>query len=213
MREVMKFVWYVVCAAALCGCRTAKESVPPRTATEQLLLSTAADHALADQHFVWLTGKHVFVEEKYFESYDKGYAVGLIRERLAADGALLVKTEDKADAIVEIRSGALSMNNEETLVGVPGMVLPVPLAGPVQTPELAFYRSKRSDSVAKFALFAYERASGRYLQSAPPLLGQSHFHLRKLMFISWRNTDVAELDRQPKSKAAKTEPAPQQPPK
>ena len=94
-----------------------------------------------------------------------------MRERLCASGALLVKTEDKAEVIVEVRSGALSMDTSQFLVGLPAMTLPVPLTGLVPTPQLGLYVKDSFNSTAKFALFAYERASGRFLQSAGPMLG------------------------------------------
>ena len=189
----MKLAGCLALGAALCGCTTVRESTPQRTATEQLLLSTAADHALDGQRFPWLAGKKVFVEDKYFESYDKGYAVGLIRERFAADGALLMTTQNQAEVVVEIRSGAFSMDNQQLLVGLPTMTLPVPLTGPMTTPEVAFYKRQKSDSVAKFVLFAYEGASRRYLQSESPMLGRSKLYLYKLVFVPWQKTDVPEL--------------------
>jgi hypothetical protein len=179
--------------ALVSGCSTVKESTPARTATEQLLLSSATERALEDTHFPWLDGKKVFLEDKYFESYDKGMAVGLMRQRVSASGALLMKTDDKADVIVEIRSDALSMDMAEMLVGVPAMAVPIPLAGPVTTPEIVLYKSHRSDSIAKFALFAYERASGHYLESAGPMLGRAYLHLYKVLVVPWRRTDVSEL--------------------
>ncbi len=175
--------------AGVSGCQTVRESTPPRTATEELLLSTAADSALENTQFSWLEGKRVFVEEKYFESYDKGYVMGLMRQRFSASGALLVKTDDKADVIVEIRSGALSIDTSETLVGLPAMTLPVPMAGPVPTPEIGLYSKKVSDSIAKIALFAYERGSGRYLQSAGPMVGRAHLRLYKVLFVAWRRSE------------------------
>jgi hypothetical protein len=210
---MIKLICWLCLAVEFCGCRTVRESTPPRTATEQLLLSTAANNALSNQRFEWLQGKKTFVEDKYFESYDKGHAVGAIRERLSANGALLVKTQDQADVVVEIRSGVLSMDNSETLVGLPAMALPIPLTGsPVQTPELALYKSKRSDSVANFALFAYERASGQYLRSVSPMLGRSNLRLYKVVFISWQKTDVPELTRQHKAKADKAKSVGEPPP-
>lgn len=191
---------FVIAAGFLCGCTTVRETTPARTATEQLLLSTAAEKATADRYFAWLTGKKVFVEEKYFDSYDKGNAISLIRERISASGALLVKSDDKADTIVEIRSDALSMNNSSTLLGVPAMTVPIPLAGPVQTPELALYKDGKSDSIGKFALFAYERESGKYLHTADAMLGRAHLHLYKVLFISWKKTDVPELAKPKRTK-------------
>jgi hypothetical protein len=186
-------LWLGLMMAWVSGCSTIKESLPPRTATEELLLSSAADRALEYTSFPWLDGKKVFVEDKYFESYDKGHAVSLLRERLSASGALFVKTDDKADVIVELRSDALSMDMAEMLVGLPAMALPIPLAGPVTTPEIVLYKSHRSDAVTKVALFAYERASGRYLESSGPMLGRAYLHLYKVLVVSWRRTDVPEL--------------------
>jgi hypothetical protein len=133
------------------------------------------------------------VEDKYFEGYDKGYIVGLIRERLSASGALLVKTDDKADVIVEARSGAFSIDSSGTLVGLPALTLPIPLTGPVQTPELSLYKSKLSDAIAKVSLFAYERGSGRYLQSAGPMEGDAHLHIYSVLFVTWHRTNVPEF--------------------
>ena len=100
------------------GCHTIRQTDPPRTASEELLISTAADRAMTNEDFSWLKGKKIFVEDKYFESFDKGYAVSLIREHLSSAGGLLTATNDKADFIVEIRSGALSINSAETLFGM-----------------------------------------------------------------------------------------------
>jgi hypothetical protein len=198
----------LVMAAGVSGCHSVKESTPRRTATEELLLSSAADNAIGTMNLFWLAGRRVFLEEQYFESYDKGYAVGLIRERLSVSGALLVNREDKADVIVEIRSGVLSMDSSGTLVGLPAMTVPIPLTGPLQTPEIGFYTSKLSDSVAKVALFAYERDSGRYLRSAGPMEGRAHLHLYNVLFVSWRRTDVPEFSGRGKRKSPQFEAVP-----
>src|SRR5271156_1121874 len=119
MREAIKFGGDLALIACLCGCSTLRETFPARTATEQLLISTAADRAMGDENFSGMTGQRVFVDDKYFESYDKGYAVCLIRERLYANGALMVTNGNQADVIMEIRSGALSIDNTDFLFGLP----------------------------------------------------------------------------------------------
>lgn len=182
---------WLALAAGLTGCGTYRESAPPRTATEQLLISTAADTALESLDFPWLRAKRVTLDDKYFDSYDKGYVVSLFRERLSASGALLVQTN--AEVIVEIRSGALSVNNAEMLLGLPAMTLPVPLTGPVPTPEVALYSRRTAKAYAKFALFAYERASSRYLRSLGPMEGTAYFRLYKALIVSWKRSDVPEL--------------------
>ncbi|MGO8677773.1 MAG: DUF6655 family protein [Limisphaerales bacterium] len=201
-------VWLLLLAvmAGVSGCLTAKDSTPVRTATEELLLSTAMDSALENARFPWLDGKRVFVEEKYFDGYDKGYALGLLRQRISASGALLVKTDDKADVVVEVRSGALSMDTSQMLVGLPAMTLPVPLTGMVPTPQLGIYVKDSFDSVAKFALFAYEQPSGRYLQSAGPMEAKAYLHRYRFLFVTWRRSDVPELADHPKPKFSEVEP-------
>jgi hypothetical protein len=182
---------------ALCGCFTARVSETPRTATEQLLISRAADQAMKGVDVKWLDGKKIFVEEKYFESYDKGYAVSLIRERFSRYGALITGTNDKADVIVEIRSGALAMNTSTLLIGVPSIAVPLPFAGIVQTPEIAFFKSEKAEGIAKLAMFAYVRTSGDYVDDSGPDVGKSHFYRYKLFFFSWERTDIPELKQDP----------------
>ena len=190
----------------LCGCYSVRVSEPPRTALEQALLSRSSDLAWQDIDLHWVSGRKIYVEDKYFDSYDKGYVISLIRQHLSESGALMMKTDDKADVIVEIRSGGLGMNTSETLVGLPALTVPVPLSGALQTPELAFYKSQKADALGKFALFAYSRETGQYINSVGPVSGYAHFYLYKIVGISWRRTDVPQLQKHP---IAGQEPKPQ----
>jgi len=199
MRCVLKLICCLLLAVVLCGCKTVREATPKTTVTEELLMSTAASNALTGQQFTWLDGKKTFVEDKYFEGEEKGNAISAIRELLCANGALLVKNEEQAEVVVEIRAPVLSMDNSDLLVGIPALSLPILLTGvPLQTPELALFKYKWSDTCAKIALFAYERASGRYLRSVNPILGRAHLHQYTLLFVPWTKTDVPELGKKPK---------------
>ena len=137
--------------------------------------------------------------------------MSLLRERISASGAFLVKTDDKADVIVELRADALSMDLADFLVGIPAMAVPIPLAGPVTTPKVALYKSHKFDSITKVALFAYERASGRYVESAGPMLGRAYLHLYRVVFVSWKRTDVPEFHKQHKKKPAEADSPPPHP--
>jgi hypothetical protein len=201
----------ILSAGWLCGCYTAKNSEPPRTATEQLLLSTASDNAMKDVDLEWVKGKKVYVEEKYFDSYDKGYVISLIRDHLSSAGALLVKTNAPSDVIVEIRSGGLGINSSEYMIGVPVITVPIPFSGPMQTPEIAFYKSQKADAIGKFALFAYVGDTGEHLKSEGPVSGYAHFHLYKALVVSWRRTNVPQLKLHPKPDHGGTNGTPQSP--
>jgi|SRR5579863_1917818 len=185
---------------AATGCHTVRQTDPARTATEELLISTAADRAMTNEDFSWSRGKKIFVEDKYFESLDKGYTVSLIRQCLAARGGQLTATNDKADFIVEIRSGAQSVNSAETLFGIPSTTAPLPLTGAISLPEVAFYKSTREDSISKIALFVYERESGNFVTSGGPWYGGAKYHLYKLLGIGWTRTDVPALKVKPYEK-------------
>ena len=161
---------------------------------EQLLLSTADDTTVRKLDIAPLSGKKVFVEDKYFESYDKGYAVSSIREYLSCGGCRLMNTRDEADTIVEIRSGAVGTDSRSSLFGLPAMKLPVPLSGTAETPELAVYKSERWRSIAKLALFAYDKASGENIYATDPVSSTAHFYKFKIIGVQWRHTDIPELN-------------------
>lgn len=177
----------------LTACHGIRVSEPTRTATEQLLLSTATDEAVQDIDLSPLKDRKIFFDDTYFESYDDGYAKGSIRELIATAGGKLVSKRDKSEVVVEARSGALGIDSRESLLGLPELNLPIPLAGQVQSPELVLYKSQKSDSVAKFALIAYETESGDLQVRTGSMVGKSKFyHYKILGFINWRSTDIPE---------------------
>ena len=67
-------------------------------------------------------GTKVFVDATNFDAYDGKYAIAKIRSRVLESGANLVNDKDKADAIVEIRSGALSTDDHDMIVGIPELI-------------------------------------------------------------------------------------------
>ncbi len=183
----------LVLASLLTACHAIRVTEPARTATEQLLLSTATDHAIKDIDLAAVKGKRVFFDKSYFKSYDDGYALGSIRELLATNGALLVPERQGSELVVEARSGALGIDSRDSLLGLPELAMPIPLAGQVQTPELALYKAQHADSVARFALLAYETDSGAFVDATGPMVGKSKFHHYKVLgFINWRVTDIPE---------------------
>lgn len=181
----------------LTGCTQTTLTAPQRSATEQLLLSTAADRAVASTNLSVFAGKKVFVDGSYFDSYDGKYALGTIRDAISRAGALLVGNVTNSDVIIEARSGALSIDEADLLIGVPSAGLPVPLAGTVSIPELAFYKSQKQFSTAKFALLAYETHGGKHFYSSGPLIGRAYNHYYRFIgFIGFTSSDIPEKKKQ-----------------
>jgi hypothetical protein len=173
------------------GCTQSTLTAPQRSATEQLLLSTAADRAIASTNLSLFNGRKVFLDASYFDSYDSKYALGTIRDALSRSGALLVANVTNSDIVVEARSGAFSIDASELLIGMPGVGMPVPLAGAISLPELAFYKSQNQHSLAKFALLAYETHGGKHVYSSGPMIGRAYNrYYRFIGFIAVTSTDI-----------------------
>jgi hypothetical protein len=187
----------VIAALAGGGCASYKLTNPPRSATEQLLLSTAADRALASADLTVFSGQKVFLDTVYFDSYDSKYAIGEIRDALNRTGALLERDAKDADIIIEARAGALSTDSADTLIGIPNTGLPIPLAGTVSIPDVAFYKAEKQSAFAKIALLAYANQSRAHIFSSGPLAGKSYNKYHKVLFVSWVFTDIPEKQTKP----------------
>jgi hypothetical protein len=179
--------------ALLVGCTTARESNPPRTATEQLLISTAADHAAGQVIAPFPPGIKVFVDAQYFEGLDTKFTVGAIRNQLARDGAHLVADRGSADLVVEIRSAAQSIDQNSTLFGIPSIDLPIPLAGALKLPEVALFKKAQQVGRARIALTGYDEKDGSYKFTIRPDDGLSHrTQWTVLIFVSWTTDDLSQ---------------------
>ncbi len=176
------------------GCHTSKVTEPSRTAAELLMLSHSADHAIREMDFSTLDGKKLFLDVSYFESVDKPYVLGALREKLGEDGLILLSSSDEAEYILELRSRGLGLDTRTSLFGLPSMDIPIPLAGRITSPELAFYKAQKADSIASFALAVYRKTDGLDLELTSSGAAESTFNQYQILgFIKWRSTDIPEL--------------------
>jgi hypothetical protein len=191
-------------AMLLSGCTTGRQTDPPRTATEQLLISTAADRAAASIALDLGPERKCFLDATNFEGLDGKYAIAAIRSSLLKKGTRFVGDKKDADTIVEIRSGALSIDKHDTLVGIPSVDIPIPLAGNFGTPEIALYKSEEQEGIAKFAATAYDAKDGRFLGESTPPLGRSKIQRQVLLIVSWIEDDVHAQAAAPKSQKTRS---------
>jgi hypothetical protein len=151
-------------AAALAGCGTTRSTDTIRTATEQLLISDAIDHAVQTINFEQLRGQTVFLDDQRLaEVVDRNYLVSTLRQHLLASGCQLRDKRDEADFIVEARAGAVGTDRNDLLFGIPSMNVPqIPLVQPVPAaiPEIPFAKRRDQRAIAKVGVFAYHRESG-----------------------------------------------------
>lgn len=145
------------------GCGTTRVTDTARTATEQLLISKAIDESVASLDFRPLAGKSVYFDPQYLEGVpDKAYLISSLRQHLLASGALLQEERSKATYVVEARAGAVGTDRHSVLIGVPQFQLPMLYPNmPTQIPEIPLAKSTDQKGVAKIAVFAYNRQTGR----------------------------------------------------
>jgi hypothetical protein len=177
------------------GCATIRVTDPPRSATEQFLMSQAITAALRQLNVDALRDRKVWVETGYltgaeqvivngeirqrlFTTPEQAFAAGELRERLLMGGARIVQERKLADVIVEVRSGGIGIDRLENLIGIPASVLGGTVSGsntaiPIATPEIALYKNTRQRGFASISFVAYRADTGEYLSSSGPYIGRT----------------------------------------
>ena len=176
----------------LAGCTTARTSEPVRTATEQLLISAAADRAAAKLSLGIPKGTKIFIDTRYFQGYDDGYAVAAIRAQLLKNGMVLADDRKDAAAVIQVAAGALSTDQKSLLIGIPQLTVPyIPAGNSVTVPEIALFKQAEEEGVAKFVATGYDAKTGRLLATTDPRYGFSHnINHTVLLFFSWSTGDL-----------------------
>ncbi|MDA0282171.1 MAG: hypothetical protein O3B86_02345 [Planctomycetota bacterium] len=153
----MNFLKFAAATAVLVsccsGCATTKTTNTARTATEQLLLSNAIDQSLNKVDFTAMYGRRVFLDPTYLDGVDKQYVIASLRHHLLYNGVHLASAADKAEVILEPRSGGIGTDTTESYYGIPGIALP---GGLINLPEVKFVTRLNQHATAKIGLAAYD---------------------------------------------------------
>jgi len=153
-RFILLALFTLPIAALFAGCADLSTSKPERTAQEQLLISTAADRAMSRMDLRSVRDRRVFIDDTYLKACDASYVAGKFRNAVSFNGALLVDAKAEADIVIELYSGALSMNESVFNFGVPPIELSV-LGTGFTTPEIALFKIQTQRSIAKLSAFGY----------------------------------------------------------
>ncbi|MEO1863781.1 MAG: DUF6655 family protein [Verrucomicrobiia bacterium] len=172
---------------------------PAQSVGEQLLLSTAIDRTLSEldmEAIGRLKGFKVHLSTTYLKALDQEYLIGSLRDLLFSSGVLVVDDPGQAQMIVEVRSGANSLDSATVTAGIAeDQALPNPVTGaPVALPELALFKKENNVSVTTVALVAYHADTRVHIFSSGTLLGGAYDrHYQILGLLRLRFTDVPEL--------------------
>jgi hypothetical protein len=163
----MRCWWLLLLTSVLlgAGCGTTRWTDSARTATEQLLISDAVDRAVSRFDLRALAGKEVYLDTTRVKlAVDSEYLISSLRQHALASGCILKSKLEEAEYVVEVRSGAVGTDRNDAIFGVPATTVPATtLTGNVATavPEIALWKKTDQRGVAKIALFAYNRETGR----------------------------------------------------
>lgn len=166
------------------ACATASETSPARTATEQLLVTHAAERAASQFSLALPPGARVFLDTAYFRGEGSEYAISAIREALIARGHPFATTRESSEVVVEIRLGALSIDNMQRIVGIPRLTLPITSTFTTVTiPELSAYSRRDRTGVAEFSAFAYDTKTGKPIALGARVAGTAKIRSHTLMMV------------------------------
>ena len=191
----------IVLFVCLCtGCvNKIRMTEPARSLAEELLMTTSIDRSLSslDSDAIGgLKGFKVFISDIYLKTVDQEYLIASLRDLLFSNGVLIVDDIKDAQMIVEVRSGANSLDNSTATLGISeDQSLPNPVTGaPIALPEIAFYKKENNYAATKIAIIAYQAKSREHIFSSGTLLGGAYDkHFQLLGILRLRFTDVPEL--------------------
>ncbi len=165
------------------GCATIRVTDPPRTATEQFLLTGATEAAVEQLSADALRDRIVYVDTTYLTTAwntapELSFMIGEFRSKLLKGGARLAPSRDKAQIVIEVRSNGVGVDRLEFLLGIPSVAVPsvagaAAAAAPLVTPELAILKSTRQYGFASVAFVAYWADTGELLASSGPFVGRT----------------------------------------
>src|SRR5262245_56874516 len=153
----------VLVSWAIGGCAVERATSPARTATEELLISSAADRAAEKLAEQVPAGVKVLLGTTSVASVDERYATAAIRDRLMRRGVILGDDKASADMAIEVRTGALSTDERSFYLGTPPIQLPavpgVATTG-IPLPSLSVFKRNQTKATAKFEAIGYDTKTG-----------------------------------------------------
>lgn len=146
---------------ALCvGCGTTKFSDTGRTATEQLLISSAMEQVVDEYDYSRLAGLKVFLKIAN-SATDADYLKSLLRQQLAANGVFIKDSQDDADYILEVAPGTVGTNRYEMMYGIPETSIPsIGTIEATSIPEFALIKRTDQKAQVKLLMWAYNKQTG-----------------------------------------------------
>jgi hypothetical protein len=170
-------------AFSLSSCATIRVTDPPRSATEQFLMSEATRKAVEQLSAEALRDREVYVDTSYvissaYPTPENLFYIGEIRNKLLLGGVRLVDKREKAKIVLEVRTGGIGNDRLEFLIGIPaiyisGYLAQTPSNTPIVTPDFAIVKQTKQMGFASAAFVAYWADTGELVASSGPFVGRT----------------------------------------
>lgn len=164
----------ILLALAACGagCGTKRVTDTPRTGTEQLLIAAAVDAAVDQLDFAFLEDRKTFIDPTYVDRIDRDFLVASVRSKAFQAGVVVVPAAEEADYVIELRAGAVGVDRNDYVLGIPETMMPTP-GGGVPLPEAAAFKSIDQMGACRLSFVAYRRDDRRLFYASGPVYGFS----------------------------------------
>lgn len=150
----------LLATASFVGCGTTKFSDTGRTATEQLLISSAMEDVVDEYDYSRLAGLKVHIKIAN-STVDSSYLQSLVRQQLAANGAFVRDSLDDADYVLEVAPGAVGTNRYDLMYGIPETSIPaIGTLAATSIPEFALIKRTDQKAQVKLNMWAYNKTTG-----------------------------------------------------
>jgi hypothetical protein len=171
------------------GCTfTRVQSHTPRTATEELLVTTAFERTMKSVELPDVAGHAVAVEMAMVGpgaefANDAPFAKALIQAAVARNGGRIVDVKE-ADLLLTAVVSTLATTGRSAMVGIPAAS-----AGVIAFPEIPILKIVRERGYARLQLVTRDR-TGRFLAESGPVMRKTKFDVYSIFFIAFRGSDI-----------------------
>lgn len=194
-------------AVIFCSCSVNRISTTRKTAVEKALISKACNDVIFNLKINSGNFKKVYIEWSESEIQKSSLICGdaicnetpyeliqdLMINKLLGSNFLIAKKKEDADIIVNPIIYFSDIDDDNSLLGIPSIPIPLPGVGTVNTPEISLFSINSQYGRSKFALNLIDAKEGKLIEHIAPKHSESYYKRVNLLFIfDFRLTNLGD---------------------
>lgn len=193
MKSIQLLATLLVCVV-ISGCAMNRITTTDRTAVEVALLTQTASEAIGSLVIpADVASKSYSIKEDALDAPEKAFILSELHDKLLSADARVLVGENEPDMIVEPRINFAHLDDDKFLIGIPSVPIPVPGAGTLSTPEIAFFGLETQKGRSRVSLYGYEADTGKRVFSSTATPSEHRFRrYRFLLFFTFRTTTLPD---------------------